>query len=658
MLRLSIILPALLLPAVALGGGQPVQTPEHRLEQQRAAFREAYAAAELGDWRPAADNEALLEKYVLWPDLRAAWLEATIDRADDAEIEDFLARHDGLRAARSLRYRYAVHLARSGRSRAFLEIYRAFYQGLGIPRLDCLAVHAEILSGNAAGVADRARALWLVGHSQVDECDPVFDYLRGAGLLTAAMYRERYELALSAGQYSLARYLARSLDDATLADAGEWLVAQRDPVAFLENEAEAEDIPQHRDRVIMALERIALKDAGLAEKYWQQVRERRRFPADARNEVARHIALWHARQHDPAALRKLNALPGSVVDDEVRRWQARSAMAGEKWDDVASVIAGMPADQRDVEEWRYWLATASLKTGETAQAEALLEGLSRLRSYYGFLAADQLARDYVWQHAAVLPDEAVLPRLEADPSFLRARELFYAGLESRGRSEWDDATAGLGHEEKVQAALLAHHWGWHSRAIATLAAAGQYDDLTLRYPLPWSRQFEKASASARIPSSWAYGVARSESLFIPDIRSRAGAIGIMQLMPSTGRRAAGQLDLPYRGLATLTDPESNIRLGTTYLGEMLQRFDDNRVVATAAYNAGPSRVASWLPESTRLDARIWIENIPFNETRDYVRRVLVSETIFSWRLTGSTWRLSDTLGSVAPAGPEVAGASP
>ena len=128
-----------------------------------------------------------------------------------------------------------------------------------------------------------------------------------------------------------------------------------------------------------------------------------------------------------------------------------------------------------------------------------------------------------------------------------------------------------------------------------------------------------------------------------DIRSSAGAVGIMQLMPATGRSAAREIKLPYAGLATLTDSTSNIRLGTYYLGKMYDRFDDNRVLATAAYNAGPHRVEGWLPESGALDARIWIENIPFNETRNYVRRVLTDEAIFYWRLTGRLRRISAEL---------------
>jgi soluble lytic murein transglycosylase len=167
--------------------------------------------------------------------------------------------------------------------------------------------------------------------------------------------------------------------------------------------------------------------------------------------------------------------------------------------------------------------------------------------------------------------------------------------------------------------------------------------------LPYLDQFAASSVTANIPGSWAYGVARSESLFMTDIRSHAGAIGLMQLMPDTGQRTAAELDLPYTGLKTLTDPASNIRLGTAYLGKMLQKFGDNVVVATAAYNAGPFKVEEWLPASQRLDARIWIENIPYEETRDFVRRVLFSDAIFHWRLTGETRRLSAALRAVEPA---------
>ena len=265
------------------------------------------------------------------------------------------------------------------------------------------------------------------------------------------------------------------------------------------------------------------------------------------------------------------------------------------------------------------------------------------RSYYGFLAADELGVTYALGDNAFVADESRIKELGAQPELVRARELFLVGLDGRGRSEWDAVVRYFDAADKMQAAILAHRWGWHSRAIAAAASVGDYDDLALRYPLPYSETFQEYAAEASISPTWAYGVARSESLFMRDVKSSAGAIGLMQLMPATGKDVARRIKLPYSGLDTLTDPNSNIRLGTSYLGEMAERYRGNRVLATAAYNAGPHRVDAWLPQVGDLDARIWIENIPFNETRGYVRRVLAAETIFHWRMTGQVRRLSDDL---------------
>jgi soluble lytic murein transglycosylase len=303
----------------------------------------------------------------------------------------------------------------------------------------------------------------------------------------------------------------------------------------------------------------------------------------------------------------------------------------------------MPPDERDAEEWRYWRAVALKEIGQVNAAKSGFERLALERSYYGFLAADELGRPYAFLHNALIVDEKELESLGNRHELIRARELFLVGLDGRGRSEWDAAVAYFTEPQKAHAAVLADRWGWHSRAISAAASIGEYDDLSLRYPLPFRDTFEEHASNARIATTWAYGIARSESLFMRDIRSSAGAIGLMQLMPATGRTVAGEINLPYVGLDTLTDPIANIRLGTAYLGQMATRYGGNQVLATAAYNAGPHRVDRWVPDRGSIDARIWIENIPFNETRSYVRRVMAADTIFHWRLNGTTRRLSDTL---------------
>jgi soluble lytic murein transglycosylase len=625
------------------------------LDEQRAAFREVYPGAERGDWKAAADKESLLKTYILWPDLRAAWLRAHLDAADRGEIDEFLKQYEALKPARELRYHFALQLATNERFGEYLEIYRRSYQELGISKLDCLAAHAEIVSSGGRGVDDsvleRARALWLVGRSQVAECDPVFEYLRGAGLLDAELYRQRFELAITDRQFSLARYLARSLDASYLDEANSWIAARDTASAFLESDALQSANKTRREQLAYAIERLSLKDAKLASGYWEAVRARHVFSPQQVNALSRHIALWAARQHLPEASEMLRTLSPDAVDIEVRRWMVRSALIPHDWPAVVAAIDQMPEDEQQLEEWRYWLAVALNKSGEDARSLTLFKELAAERSYYGFLAADELDLSYVWSHAAMHQDEEVLRTLAENPSVIRARELYYVGLESRGRSEWDAAISSLLPEEKIQAAILAHGWNWHSRAIATAASVDQYDDLELRYPLPYREHFEQHSATAQIPHSWAYGVARSESLFMSDVRSIAGAIGVMQLMPETGRRTAVALKLPFTGVDSLTDPVTNIQLGIVYLGQMSQRFSDNRVLATAAYNAGPLRVERWIPDDS-LDARIWIENIPYNETRSYVRRVLATDTIFHWRLTGLTKRLSEGLTAIGRQLPE------
>jgi soluble lytic murein transglycosylase len=299
--------------------------------------------------------------------------------------------------------------------------------------------------------------------------------------------------------------------------------------------------------------------------------------------------------------------------------------------------------ERESEESRYWRAFAFQHSGQVLAAQGDFEKLSVERSYYGFLAADELDKNYALEHATLLADETAISALGARHRIIRARELFLVGQEGRGRSEWDAVARSFSDEQKIQAAILADRWGWHSRAISTVASLDEFDDLSLRYPLPYLKSFEHSSSLASIAPTWAYGVARSESLFMRDVRSSAGAVGLMQLMPATGRKVAKEISLPYSGLATLTNPVSNIRLGTSYLGQMSERYNGNQVLATAAYNAGPHRVDRWLPESGTLDARIWIENIPFTETRKYVKRVLAAQAIFHWRMTGEMHRLSDEL---------------
>jgi soluble lytic murein transglycosylase len=618
------------------------------LQQQRSVFRTIYPDVERGNWQTAVQYEELLRSYVLWPDLRAAYLRTRLDQADTREVEDFLKAYGTLKPARELRYRFVLQLAQDDKLPEYLEIYQQFYQGLEVAKLDCIALHAELLAGREKRIVTRAMDLWLVGNSQAEECEPVFDSLRERNILGSKQYADRFELAIAERQFSLARYLSRSLDESYFQQASDWLDAQNKPLEFLAAHRGADDSKLRLDQLTFAIGKLARADPIQAQQQWQEISTKHAFSERQRNEVNRHIALWAARDHLAEAWQMLTALPDSAVNTEVSRWLVRTGLRNQEWAEVIRRIAAMPADERQKEEWQYWKAVALQGDGKADRAQELLADLAKKRSYYGFLAADVIGSDYAFADSPLTNDDALVAKLAAMPELIRARELFLVGLDGRGRSEWDAAVRSLDRDEKSQAAILAHRWGWHSRAIATVANAGEFDDLSIRYPLPWRKDFENSAKNAGISHSWAYGIARSESLFMRDVRSSAGAIGVMQLMPATGRQTAREIQYPYAGRTTLTDSASNIRLGTVYLGKMYDRFAENRVLATAAYNAGPHRVKSWLPESGYLDARIWIENIPFRETRQYVRRVLTDEAIFHWRLTGQSRRISSELPRIDP----------
>ncbi len=636
---------SLFLVSVPLQAAPAAGPPE--LVKQRELFTQAFAAAERGDWSvvgnlSAADSQ-LLRDYVLWPDLQASYWLKNIAAVPTAAISAFLDEYGTLRPARDLRYRLALHLAEKRRSAEYLGLYEQFYQGQQIARLDCLALQAELESGQQARIHARAIELWLVGKSQVDECDPVFDYLARHDLLGDDEYRKRYQLAIDAREFQLARWLAKNIDQQHVVEATRWIQAQANPQDFLRSHSPRADDDNVREQLVYATERLTFRDPELALEAWKRVSRRAAFSEEQRHATLRHIALWTARDQLDGAYELLLSVPEDAQDDEIARWRARTSLRGMQWDKLLRDIASMSPAEAEAEEWRYWRATALQRLGQVLAAQAEFRKLSAERSYYGFLAADEVDEPYAFDDARLSVDEAALLTIESRAEILRARELFLVGQDSRGRSEWDAAIASLSPDEKQQAAILAHRWGWHSRAIATVASLGEYDDLAIRYPLPYQQSFEQSSSAAKIPPTWAYGIARSESLFMPDVRSHAGAIGLMQVMPATARAVARENRLPYSGLQTLTNPESNIRLGTRYLGQMAARYSGNPVLATAAYNAGPHRVDRWLPDDGTVDPRIWIENIPFNETRKYVKRVLSAQAIFHWRMTGAVRRLSDEL---------------
>ena len=637
------ILTFLLVCPVSLAAAA-TDTVTDRLLLQREAFIAARPAAEAGRWADVEPFLGILEDYPLVPDLRAAWLRKRLSETTDGETRAFLDRYPDLGFTRGLRLAWARSLAERRQWERYLAVYDDYYADKQDTELDCLALRARLNTGRSKGVADAALAIWLHPYSRPGECDPVFAYLLDGGWITDTRRRERIDLALRAGQIQLARYLARPLPPADLARINQWAKMRANPDRELQRAQAFAATAADRELLDYGLRRLATLDPEAAQQRWREFADResvgRAFSSDQRLALERRIALGLGRNFLPGGREAIERQAERDGDPIVAQWRVRLALRDGDWPAVLKAIEALPEDAGDDTSWQYWQARALEATNEAETAAAQFRSLSAVRDFYGFLAADRLDLPYTWSDQPIPADEALIEELAARPEFLRLRELFMTGLYSRGRAEWAAAVDRLTPASRPQAAVLAQRWGWFSSAISTAARSGQGNDLMLRYPLPWRDDFVRLSQIARIDPTLAYGVARSESLFMPDVASAAGAIGLMQLMPGTGKETAAAARIPWRGWHSLTDPQTNITLGTQYLAKMLARFGDNPVLATAAYNAGPHRVKRWLPRDGAMPADVWIDSIPFRETRKYVRRVLASDVVFDWRMNGEPRPLS------------------
>jgi soluble lytic murein transglycosylase len=284
--------------------------------------------------------------------------------------------------------------------------------------------------------------------------------------------------------------------------------------------------------------------------------------------------------------------------------------------------------------------------GQLSSSMSLLDQLSQKSSYYGFLAADKLRRDYRIEQENASSESVDEDAFLADnPHMLRARELYFLDRLIDARREWFQALRYLNQDQIKQAATLASKWQWHDSAIRTVAKTEHRSDYLLRFPMPYKQQVLQQAEARKLDPSLIYGVMRRESLFDPLARSSVGALGLMQLMPSTARSVARSLGMKKPRQADILSVENNIRFGTHYLRTVMNRFDNNVALAAAAYNAGPSNVKRWLPRDATMSADLWVETVPYTETRNYVQAVLAYATVFD-RSLGKNTLMSSRMGDI------------
>jgi len=594
---------------------------------EREQFRQAWEAAGRGNQaalRAAIDS---LPDYPLTPFLEAELKRQRIDRVENAEMSVFLARYRDWSFAPGLERTWLRSLGRRGDFAALVRYGRESSDA----EVRCWLVRADIEAGQDDGLNDRVSAMWLVGRSQHEACDPAFAWWRARGYPEAGQGWTRFQMAMESGQTGLARYLRRYLNRAEREWAERWLTLHARPQLLMRQVRQWPDDEVARYLASITLQRLARSDWDQADGYWRLVQRRLEFSEAERASIEREIALFRAVALDVDAPAAIDALPERALDQQMLEWRARAAMAHGNWPEVLESIRRMSLAEQGQGRWRYWRgrALAALDRPEALVAFGSLAGEA---TYHGFLAASRLGQDFNLCEQELAADPPSQRRLMRDAEFERALELYQVGLISHARRTWSSVWRRLSAEERHQAALLAAGYGWHDRTIAALGASGAMRAYPWRFPIIEKSRVMAYSERWRVDPALVYGLMRAESAMQPDALSPAGARGLLQLMPATAGAVARRNGLPYNGRGDLMDPAVNIPLGIAHLAELQERFDDQWIFVAAAYNAGINAVNRWLDDRPRTDPDVWLETLPFFETRDYVPRVLAFATIYEWQL--------------------------
>ncbi|MCK9563727.1 MAG: transglycosylase SLT domain-containing protein [Bacteroidales bacterium] len=618
------------------------------LDEQRERYQRATAALARGDDADFQRLKAQLQDYPLHPYLEYAEYSIRLERTPAETIRRFIGANGDSPLAGRLRSQWLDHLRQQRRDDDFIT----FYEDAGATvEQRCHYLLLRYRAGDRNSAVASGLQLWQEGRSQPNACDPLFEHLIEGGHISNPVAFKRFVAAVLNHDYRLANYVARFFTSDRYRNlANTLMAADRQPASlgdhnlfddplFRDHSAEVLDVIAH------GLTHLATSDAPRALGYWNRYHQSHTFSPEAESRVVNALVRQLFQQGHTLAADTLLRASVTLVPPATLDWRLQQAIRAGLWSSVLEWSEHLPDTLADSGRWRYWRARALELTGQGEQRRAEIDAtyhqLATERSFYGFLASEKIGAPPAMQHTPVPVTDSEVEVLAATPAFRRIAELYHHGDLVPARREWIFQLRDEPGQTWLAAARLAQRWQWHHQAITSMIQAGYWDDVDIRFPLAYRQHFEHQAQASQIPLHLLLAVSRQESSFEPTIVSPAGARGLMQLMPATARETARRHGVPYRGVSDLNDPGRNIQLGSRYYRQMLDRYGGNRILASAAYNAGPSRIDGWLRQSAgTLPFDAWIEVIPFAETRNYVQNVLAFSMIFAHHL-GTTDAMLD-----------------
>ncbi|QQQ14927.1 transglycosylase SLT domain-containing protein [Aeromonas media] len=596
---------------------------------EQSLYREGYDAVRANDQERFQQIRARLNHYPLLPYLDYYQLAFRPGAADYSDVTRFIRQHGDTPQSNRLERAYLTYLAQSQQWSQFLRFYPAKPNSTD---LLCMHYQARYYTGHKSEALQEAGKLWLTGQSRPDACDPLFQLWQQAGLRTQEKIWQRMNLAFEAQNPNLIRHLGAQLGG-SLKSYGDQMIALFEQPARVMNPVYFTTAPQFRQLLSLGLARYANEQP---EPTLRQLGEMKRRFGLNQAEVAR-VERAAARRllldRSTAQRSWLDATLVRMKDAELVELRARLAIWEQDWRGLEGWVKRMPMALQKEDRWRYWLARSLEVQGRQKPARELYLETANLRGFYGFMAAQRTGVPYRIKNQSVghkVPDWRTAS--SRWPFLVRVRELLAMNEITAARSEWIHNMDRNPVAQRLEFGHIALNQGWHELAILSSIRAEAWDAIDLRFPLPLKRTFSQMAQERTMNTSLLYAISRQESALYPLAQSPVGARGLMQLMPATARETASKLGVPYRNEQQLFDPAMNIRLGSAYLKRLLDVYDGNRILAAAAYNAGPGRVKRWREQSTNKPMDVWVESIPYRETRNYVQNVLSFDLIYQHKL--------------------------
>jgi soluble lytic murein transglycosylase len=616
-----------------------------------AAVKEAAEGFRLGEYSRIVavlpqTRGHVLESYVEYWALRMSLLSASGEA-----VERFLDKHKNTAVADRIRTDWLKQLGRTERWDEFARIGAGFESDDS--EVQCLRATYAMRSG----VADVAVPSGVWSDRITEACAQAFAALAEKNRVTTEDTIWRFRSSADGASALASQRLAYALPESARPNEEQLRRASNNPDIVL-RQGNAPLTRAQRELGLFALTRFARNDAGRAATAWNGAKDK--FSAEDRRYAATVLAFFHARKLESEDAMQWFERAGSEstlprLGDWQAAWIARAALRESRWGEVLRAINAMSSSAKDGQNdptWRYWKARSLAALGDKNGAQSIYTELAKEFHYYGLLSAEEIDAPMpqlsTLKNGAVTPTAEDFKRFEQSPATKRVLKLSELGLRADAAREWFSVVRDFDDRDSLIASEWMRRNGIWDRSINTAERTKQAHDFSLRFQTPYAKEIKAAAQAVGLDQALTFGLIRQESRFWAEAVSSAGALGLMQVMPATGKWIAQQLDVKDYRPSQLTDINVSTGFGAFYLKNALNNQGNSQVLAAAAYNAGAGRARAWRDDRRVLEGAIYTESIPFNETRDYVKKVLANAVWYAHLGMGGETSIKKRLGVIQP----------